>query len=116
MGLVASGGVYRAGQIAFHFRDDDSYRVVPADVPTEELRATHFAYDLADARADIGCVFPIAALRSLAEAGEIGSLCDETYAFMGGIYSARRVRETLAPALRERFLAQQADVVLLVPV
>lgn len=116
VGLVASGGVYRAGQIAFHFRDDDSYRVIPGDVPTDELRATHFAYDLADARADIGCVFPIAALRSLAAAGEIGALCEEAYAFMGGIYSARRVRDQLAPALRDRFLAQKTDVVLLVPV
>lgn len=116
VGIVASGGVYRAGQIAFHFRDDDSYRVIPADVPVDELRATHFAYDLADAQADIGCVFPIAALRALEEAGEVGSLCAENYAFMGGIYSARRVREQLAPALRGRFVAQGVDVVLLVPV
>lgn len=114
--LIASGGVYRAGQIAFHFRDDLSYRVIPTDTPDEDLRATHFAYDLRDARADIGVVFPLRALRQLAGEGAIGGLADEAYTFMGGIYSSRRVREELAPALLERVREQGADVVLLVPV
>ena len=116
LGLIASGGVYRTGQIAFHFRDDASYRVIPTDVPTEELRATHFAYDVRDARSDINVVFPIDTLRGLVADGVVGSLTDECYTFMGGIYSARRVREQLAPALVERMVAQQADAVLLVPV
>jgi|SRR5687768_11050974 D-proline reductase (dithiol) PrdB len=116
VGLIASGGIYRAGQIAFHFRDDASYRVIPTDVATAELRATHFAYDLRDARTDINVVFPIDALRSLVADGAIGGLAPEAFTFMGGIYSARRVREDLAPALRDRVLAQGVDVVLLVPV
>ncbi len=114
--LIASGGVYRAGQIAFHYRDDVSYRVIPANTADEDLRATHFAYDVRDARADIGVVFPLRALRQLAIEGFIGAVADEAYTFMGGIYSARRVREELAPALLERVQEQDADVVLLVPV
>jgi D-proline reductase (dithiol) PrdB len=114
--LIASGGIYRSGQVAFHFRDDASYRVIPADVPAEELRATHFAYDLTDARSDANTVFPLDTLRGLAADGVIGGLTDEAYAFMGGIYSTRRVTEELAPRLVERVLAQQADVALLVPV
>jgi hypothetical protein len=35
---------------------------------------------------------------------------------MGGIYSARRVQEMLAPQLTERLLAEKADVALLAPV
>lgn len=116
VGLIASGGIYRAGQIAFHFKDDASYRVIRTDTPTAELRATHFAYDLRDARTDINVVFPIDPLRALVESGVIGGLCDEAYTFMGGIYSARRVREDLAPVLRDRMVEQGADVVLLVPV
>jgi D-proline reductase (dithiol) PrdB len=114
--LIASGGVYRSGQIAFHFKDDASYRVVPTDVATDELRATHFAYDLHDARQDINAVFPLDALRGLAAEGLIGGLSDEAYAFMGGIYSTRRVTDELAPRLVERVRDQGADVVLLVPV
>ena len=116
VGLVASGGIYRAGQVAFHFKDDASYRVIPTDVATADLRATHFAYDLRDARTDINVVFPIDALRGLVADGSIAGLAPDAFTFMGGIYSARRVREDLAPALRDRMLAQGVDVVLLVPV
>lgn len=116
VGLIASGGIYRAGQIAFHYRDDDSYRVIGTDVPTAELRATHFAYDVRDARADINAVFPLDTLRSLVTDGVIGELAAEAYTFMGGIYSSRKVRDGLAPALRDRMLAQEVDAVLLVPV
>ncbi|MFN0029131.1 MAG: glycine/sarcosine/betaine reductase selenoprotein B family protein [Acidimicrobiales bacterium] len=114
--LIASGGVYRTGQIAFHYRDDLSYRIIPADTADQDLRATHFAYDVRDARQDIGVVFPLRALRQLASEGVIGGVCGEAYTFMGGIYSARRVREELAPALLERVREQGADVALLVPV
>jgi D-proline reductase (dithiol) PrdB len=116
IGLIASGGIYRSGQIAFHFKDDSSYRVIPTDVPSEDLRATHFAYDLTDARRDINVVFPIDTLRALATEGFIGGLTDEAYTFMGGIYSTRRVIDELAPRLVERMLDQQPDAVLLVPV
>ena len=116
MALIASGGIYRAGQIAFHFKDDASYRVIPTDVDTDELRATHFAYDLTDARQDVNAVFPLDTLRGLAADGVIGGLVDEAYAFMGGIYSTRRVTDELAPRLVERVVDQGADVALLVPV
>lgn len=116
VGLVASGGIYRRGQIAFHFRDDASYRVIDRDVPTAELRATHFAYDLRDARRDVNVVFPIDTLRALRDDGAIGELGPSAYTFMGGIYSSRAVRDELAPALVERLVADAVDVVLLVPV
>jgi D-proline reductase (dithiol) PrdB len=114
--LVASGGVYVAGQVAFHFRDDLSFRVVPSDVDVADLRTTHFAYDLTDARRDPNVVFPIEPLRDLVEAGELGGLGPNAYAFMGGIYSSRRVRDQLAPAIADRIVADQVDLVLLVPV
>ena len=74
VGLVASGGIYRTGQVAFHYRDDFSFREIPADTPVNELRATHFAYDLTDARRDPNAVFPLAALRNLVDEGRIGGL------------------------------------------
>ena len=116
LGLVASGGIYRTGQEAFHYRDDFSFRVIPADTPTSELRATHFAYDLRDARSDPNSVFPLETLRNLAAEGRIGELGANAYAFMGGIYSVRLVRERLAPAIAERLQKDEVDVALLVPV
>jgi D-proline reductase (dithiol) PrdB len=116
LGLIASGGIYVTGQVAFHYKDDTSFRVIPKDVKTADLRATHFAYDLTDARQDANVVFPIDTLRGLEQEGVIGALADHAYTFMGGIYSARRVREELAPQLTDCLLAEKVDVVLLVPV
>jgi len=116
LALVASGGIYAAGQIAFHWKDDTSFRTIPTSVATEDLRATHFAYDLTDARRDPNVVFPIDTLRLLVAEGVVGELTPNAYTFMGGIYSARRVVEELAPKLVERLHVERADVALLVPV
>ena len=114
--LIASGGVYRAGDIGFTHKDDLTHRDVPMDTPTDELRVTHFAYDQTSARADPNAVFPIDALRTMQAAGEIGSLADVALTFMGGIYSQRRLHETLVPALVDRVRDLDADIALLVPV
>lgn len=116
VGLIGSGGVYKTGQVAFHHMDDASFRVIPADVDTTDLRTSHFAYDLTDARADPNVVFPVDRLRELNDDGSIGELADEFWAFMGGIYSARKVRDELAPQLVARAIEHELDVVLLVPV
>jgi len=116
LALAASGGIYVAGQKAFHHKDDTSYRAVPMDTKTKDLRATHFAYDLTAARKDPNAVFPIDTLRSLRAEGFIGRLARNAYTFMGGIYSARRVREELAPRITERLLKEEVDALLLVPV
>ena len=115
LGLVASGGIYVSGQVAFHYRDDTSLLSILMDVPTSELRATHFAYDLTDARQDPNVVFPIDTLSGLVGEGVIGSLAANAYTFMGGIYSSRRVREELAPRVTECLLAEEVDAVLFVP-
>ncbi|MFV0526995.1 MAG: glycine/sarcosine/betaine reductase selenoprotein B family protein [Acidimicrobiales bacterium] len=114
--LVGSGGLYRQGQVAFHTKDDTSIRVIPSDVDPAELRTAHFAYDQTDARNDPNCVFPLARLGELAGDGVIGGLTPEAYAFMGGIYSVRRLEEQTAPLIVERCRAQEPDLVLLVPV
>ena len=116
VGLICTGGIYAAGQTAFHFKDDTTYRAISTDVDVEDLRATHFAYDLTDARKDINVVFPVEQLRTMVDEGVIDSMATAAYTLMGGIYSTRRVREELIPALVDRVLADEVDVVLLVPV
>ncbi|MCP5025452.1 MAG: hypothetical protein GY929_04130 [Actinomycetia bacterium] len=116
VGLIGSGGVYEVGQVAFHHMDDASFRVIPAAVDVADLRTSHFAYDLTDARSDPNVVFPVDRLSELRDEGFIGELADEFWAFMGGIYSARKVRDELAPQLVARAIEDELDVVLLVPV
>ena len=113
--LLASGGIYRLGQQAFHFKDDISFRAIDTATPAEELRVSHFAYDMTDARRDINVVFPYQTLKDLARLGRIGALARNAYTFMGGIYSARKVRELLAPALAGRLVRDEVDVAIMVP-
>lgn len=114
--LIGSGGVYRRGQIAFHTRDDTSLRLIAGDCPTDELRTAHFAYDQSDARRDPNCVFPLDPLRRLRADGVIGGLTGNSLAFMGGIYSVRRMEAETAPSIVEQCRAEAPDLVLLVPV
>ena len=115
VGLIASGGIYRTGQIGFHFKDDFSFRAIARDTRAADLRVTHFAYDMSDARDDINTVFPLQTLKDLARLSRIGKVADNAYTFMGGIYSTRRVRDSLAPALAERLLSEEVDVAIMVP-
>ena len=103
------------GQRAFHTKDDTSYREISRNVAVEELRVSHFGYRTEDARKDPNCVFPIEPMRDMEAEGIIGKLADPAYTIMGGIYSARSVRENLVPRLIERFEQRDVDVLYLVP-
>lgn len=116
LALVASGGVYASGQVAFHHRDDTSLRTIDGDVDVADLRTSHFAYDQTAAQSDPNVVFPIEPLRRCVEARRLGSLSRHAYTCMGGIYSSRRVREELAPEIARLVVEDQVDLVLLVPV
>ena len=62
VGMIATGGVYKTGQVAFHYKDDTSYRAIPSDTNASNLRATHFAYDLSGARETLMSCSPLKAL------------------------------------------------------
>ena len=114
--LIGSSGLYCADQEPFHFRNDCSHREIPADSDLSQLRVAHFGYDVSDAGRDPACVFPVRALRELADGGAIGGVIDPTLSFMGGIYSARLVRDQVAARFRDFVLRERADLALLVPV
>lgn len=116
VGLIASGGIYAHGQVAFTHKDDTSYREIPTDIDLSELRVTHFAFDQTNARRDPNVVLPLGPLRALQADGAIGGLVSHALTFMGGIYSQRRLGEELMPNLVRRTREMGADVVLLVPV
>ncbi|MBJ30788.1 MAG: hypothetical protein CL442_03405 [Acidimicrobiaceae bacterium] len=114
--LVGSGGAYRRGQVAFHWKDDTGIRRIPTDQPATDIRLTHFAYDLEPAREDPNIVFPVDRLRELVDEGVIGGLAPTALGCMGGIYSARRTEDELAPAIVAEVTAMDVDLALLVPV
>ncbi len=115
IGMLSTSGAYALGQVAYHYKDDASFRRIPASTADRELRFSHLTENyLVDARRDPGCIFPLRALDALEAEGFIGKLANEVFSCMGAVYSQRRVREELAPALLAAFKGQEVDAALLV--
>ena len=116
IGALTTSGAYVVGQVGFHYKDDTTVRAIPKSTPLSDMRFAHITQRYLDnAKQDPNCVSPLQALTQLASAGEIGSVADEMFSCMGGIYSQRRVREELIPELHQRFADQGVDAVLLAP-
>jgi D-proline reductase (dithiol) PrdB len=115
VGMMSTSGAYALGQSAYHYKDDTSIRQIPTTTPDNQLRFSHITENyLTDARRDPGCIFPLANLRKLVGEKFIGELADKVFSCMGGVYSQRRVREEIAPALLAAFQAERVDAALLV--
>jgi len=115
LGMLSTSGAYALGQVAYHYKDDTSLRQIPATTADRDLRFSHLTENyLVDPRRDPGCIFPLNTLRRLVAEGFIGQLADKVFSCMGAVYSQRRVREEVAPALLAAFRAQRVDAALLV--
>ncbi len=112
--LMSSGGVLYRDQPRFH-REDASYRLIPKNALCDELSVWHFGYPTKDAEKDPNCVFPLERMREFEAAGRIRELCGPAFTFMGGIYSARKVREELAPKIIEELRSRNVEAFYLVP-
>src|SRR4029078_13208941 len=79
-----------------------------------DLMVTHHHYDHSDADRDINVVFPIDALRELAEEGFIGEVAREHIGFMGYTMQLKRMYEETAPQIAEEIdRKSRADLVVL---
>lgn len=120
LGLLTSGGVHLDDQLPFDTRDadgDPGWRILPVDTPDERLVISHETYDTTAALLDHDVVYPLRRARELVAAGRLGSLCDEHVGMMGHIQGRHLepLVERSAPAIAQHFVAQRADLVLLVP-
>lgn len=112
--LISSGGMMYRDQPRFH-REDASYRRIPKNARREDLSVWHFGYPTRDAELDPNCVLPLERMRELEAAREIGELVDPVFSFMGGVYSARKIRDELAPQILDELRRAHADAFFLVP-
>ena len=116
LGVLSTSGAYVVGQVAYCYKDDTSIRGIPKDTPTDRIHFSHITENyLEDPRRDPNCILPIDLLREAEADGRIGELAPQLFSCMGGIYSQRRVRDELIPALCTGFHSQEVDVALLVP-
>lgn len=82
--IISTAGLGRRGEEGFSAGAND-YRVLPADLPPGEIVMSHISvnYDRTGFQDDVNICFPLDRLKEMAADGEIGSVADFHYSFMG---------------------------------
>jgi len=114
--IISTAGLHPADQDNFDLRDT-GYRIIPGSTATEDLMMSHASvnFDRTGFQQDINVVFPIDRLREMEAAGEIRSIGDYHYSFMGAGWEPDDIKvacEELAGLLKE----DRINAALLVPV
>jgi len=82
---------------------------------TADLRVRHGGYDVRGAEKDPNVAFPLDLFRELEQKGEIGSLADMAFSFVGAC-SQKRLLKTTGPKWVEQLKTMNIDAVFFVPV
>ncbi|PON18765.1 selenoprotein B glycine/betaine/sarcosine/D-proline reductase [Candidatus Entotheonella serta] len=113
--IVTTAAINRADDRPFTGHDG-SYRLIPGEIDYRDLVMTHSSvnFDRGAFHHDVNIAFPLEHLRTLAAAGEIGSVASWHYSFMGSTTAER-----MEPAAREvasRLSQEAVNLVLLIPI
>jgi D-proline reductase (dithiol) PrdB len=113
--LISTAGLQRRGDRPFSPGAAD-YRLIPADTASTELVMSHIStnFDRTGFQQDWNVVFPLDRLRELAEAGDIGSVAQYHYSFMGA--TDPEMMKPRARELGQIMRVEGVDAVLLIPV
>lgn len=116
--LVSTAGVHLKSQTPFDLTDlhgDWSWRPIPGDVDARDLMVSHIHYDTTDANADPNVVFPIDALRWLANEGAVGEVSPLHAGLMGWIPDGTPLKKQTAPEVAIALRGADVDAVVLTP-
>lgn len=113
--MISTAGLHRRGDRPFTLGSDD-YRVIPADIRANELVMSHVStnFDRTGFQQDLNVILPIDRLREIAGRGEIGSVADFHYSFMGAT-EPEKMEQTVRK-LASLMKKDNVNAVLLVPV
>ena len=113
--LISTAGLHRRNDRPFEGMSGD-YRVIPADTKAGDLVMTHVStnFDRTGFQRDWNVVLPMDRLRELAKEGEIGSMADFHYSFVGATDPMEM--EAAARNLAGLLKGDRVDGALLVPV
>ena len=95
---------------------DPTYRVIPRDVRQADIETGHLHINNEDLDRDINVALPITRMLELEAAGEIGSLAQRSYSFMGYQPDTTEWREKYAPEVAALMKSDAVDGVILTPV
>jgi hypothetical protein len=123
--LLTSGGLYlKDRQSSFDvdrerqdpFWGDPTYRIIPRDVSHGEIAVAHLHLNPDDILADFNVALPLEVFAKFEREGEIGSLAQNNYSFMG--YQGRSTQawhDIYGPELVGRLKQDAVDLLILAP-
>ena len=114
--LITTAGLHFRDAQAFTFTDA-SFRPIPVEADAADLVMSHSSvnFDRSGFAEDVNLVYPIDRFRELEAAGQIGSLADIHYSFMGAGLTPDAYEET-ASQVAGMLKQDNVDAVFLTPV
>jgi len=114
LALISSAGAYIDGTPAFA-DSDSSFREIPIEVESTDLRYAARGYDPAAVQQDMNAEVPVGRLLEFENNGIIGQLNPVFWSFAGFIPNAALLVDELVPTLLERINRYEVQAALLVP-
>lgn len=123
--LLTSGGLYLKGRqppfdVERERREplwgDPTYRIIPRTVRTGEIAVAHLHLNPDDILSDFNVALPVEVFAELEREGEIGSLAENNYSFMG--YQGQSIdawRNIYGPELAQRLKHEGVNLLILAP-
>jgi D-proline reductase (dithiol) PrdB len=113
--LISTAGLHRRDDRPFGFGAAD-YRVIPGDAGPGDLVISHIStnFDRTGFQLDWNVMLPLERLREMAADGEIGSVAQHHYSFMGA--SDPQAMEPMVRRLASYLAADGVDAAVLIPV
>jgi len=121
--LISSGGIAlktdrpfdQEGERQNPWWGDPSFRVLPRETVTEEVKLYHLHVNPGPVEQDLNCLLPLQRLQELEDLGEIGRSAPSHYSFMGYILDPQVLLEQSTPAMVHCMEQEEVDVAVLVP-
>jgi len=114
LALISSAGAYIDGTPEFA-ESDASFREIPIEVESGDLRYAARGYDPAAVQQDMNSEVPVERLLEFEHNGIIGQLNPVFWSFSGFIPNAALIADELVPKLLERIARYEVQAALLIP-
>jgi D-proline reductase (dithiol) PrdB len=115
LALISSAGAYIDGTPGFEGESDATFREIPIEVESSDLRYSAGGYDPSGVHQDMNAEIPVERLLEFESNGIIGQLNPVFWSFSGFIPDASLIVDELVPKLLERLKRYEVQAVLLVP-
>ena len=117
--VISTGGIYVQGDEPFAIANredvDESYREIPVNTPTRQLRLAHEHYNKDYAEQDINSVFPVQRTEQLVEEGFLAAASEIHFSITGYIPQPRGLYDS-GKEIGRRLKDMEVDIALIVPV